>query len=733
MTGVESAIDYPSFEDWLGRYSPDGKCFRDLLEKGALSNLTPFGISDLERCKREIQSVTCRSIFAQDLTFDVVKNYPSNLGAKAQWDADVETGEIASLVLVPSTKASDYAHAAEALARRPGFRPKVMYSDIWPKGRSFWQMLFGTALLGRLGLFHFMQRIIKNMRPTHFQYREAIRDLQACLYRYDDDDEAALIRELKAGNMGNTGHKYSDEEIEELKLSGKFKRRYGFRLKVHIFGFQVIVQKLKNWWVRYKVDNSPGEPPGRGQVDPDTGKKIFTPDQKATINECCVNAEFLSDVLPIEEMYRTVESSSKCNHSLMCHYSNRGESRLESFHEVEAHMANTGMRASLADILSLRGTARFNVRIRERLRIDSLDRDIKERVPAWLRGIPAFYDHSYLAVLNQQAAAVGASCPFPFARPTPTENNGELFLSEYFHAQQRRNKELSPSLFNNRCQCLSCERNPIPLPHEIESAAAAAATESSGNNCAAGVAEIVPEGYMRNPYGGGLVYVGGRRTDHQKKSRVEVTIKKVAATIEEDDTEIQDDVSLLVQEHQELVGYIGVEKRPDQKKTRIKLTVKKVAATIEEDDTGIKAVSDVSVLHETSTTVTTPLPLPEKINRKMTPILPIGHPTQSITWHPSQAMQRLPIGHHTQSSIMWRPFPQAMQQLPIVLGHPTLPMTWRPSQEEVLQQMPPIPPYRKRVREVEVCCHSFAFWAIHRRTGRPTHDQDCNKRKKKKY
>ena len=136
--------------------------------------------------------------------------------------------------------------------------------------------------------------------------------------------------------------------------------------------------------MRYKVDGSPGEPPGHGQVDPDSGKKIFTPDQKATINESFVNAEFLSDVLPMEEMYRTVESSSRCKHSLMCNYSNRGESRLESFHQVEAHMANSGMRASLADILSLRGTARFNVQIRERIQIDSLPKDIKERVPSWL-------------------------------------------------------------------------------------------------------------------------------------------------------------------------------------------------------------------------------------------------------------------------------------------------------------------------------------------------------------
>lgn len=432
-------------------------------------------------------------------------------------------------------------------------------------------------------------------------------------------------------------------------------------MKIHIFDFQVIVQKLKNWWVRYKVDNSPGEPPGRGQVDPDSGKKIFTPDQKTTINESFVNAEFLSDVLPMEEMYRTVESSSRCKHSLMCNYSNRGESRLESFHEVEAHMANTGMRASLADILSLRGTARFNVRIRERIRIDSLPRDIKERVPSWLRGIPAFYDHSLLEVLNQQAAAVGASRPFPFVRPTPKENNGELFLSEYFHAQVKRNRELTPSLFNTRCQCSSCAGNPIPLPHEIESAAAAAMGSDSDGGVASladkRVEEIVPEGYMKNPYrsNGELVYIGGGGKPAPKRSRIEVTVKKVVATIEE-------------------------------------------------DDTGIQEVSDVSVIQEATATVLTPLPA--RTHPELTPILPMP---------PSRAIQQLP---HL------APFPFATVMPPLLMPYHSY--AWPPI--GTFSAPANNPQKRKRVLQVTPCCLTFAWWAIHRRKGRPIHDQDCNKK-----
>ena len=427
--------------------------------------------------------------------------------------------------------------------------------------------------------------------------------------------------------------------------------------------------------MRYKVDGSPGEPPGRGQVDPDSGKKIFTPDQKATINKSFVNAKFLSDVLPMEEMYRTVESSSRCKHLLMCNYSNHGESRLESFHQVEAHMANSGMRASLADILSLRGTARFNVRIRERIRIDSLPRDIKERVPSWLRGIPAFYDHSLLEVLNKQAAAVGASCPFPFVRPTPRENNGELFLSEYFHAQVRRNRELTPSLFNNRCQCSSCEGNPIPLPHEIESAAAAAATGSGSDGGVASVGAnksleaIVPEGYMKNPYGrnGKLVYIGGKGPT-SKKSRIEVTVKKVVATIEED------------------------------------------------NDTGSKEVSNASVLHEATATVLTPLPA--RIHPELTPILPIGHPSQSIPFPPSHVMQQAPY---------LAPFQFAMVIPPLLMPYHHS-YAWPPTSTFFVP--PNNPQKRKRVLQGKPCCVSFAWWAIHRRKGRPIHDKDCSHKKK---
>jgi hypothetical protein len=83
-------------------------------------------------------------------------------------------GKIASIVLVHLTAAGQIAHAAECLARRHNFAPKVMYSDIWPYGREFWKLIFGVQLMGQLGLFHFMKKIIQCLQDSHANYRLAI-------------------------------------------------------------------------------------------------------------------------------------------------------------------------------------------------------------------------------------------------------------------------------------------------------------------------------------------------------------------------------------------------------------------------------------------------------------------------------------------------------------------------------------------------------------------------------
>ena len=64
----------------------------------------------------------------------MTKNYfqKKQMGAAALWDVATETGKIASAVLVPTTKTTEYAHAATQMARREGFKPSAKYRDTWP-------------------------------------------------------------------------------------------------------------------------------------------------------------------------------------------------------------------------------------------------------------------------------------------------------------------------------------------------------------------------------------------------------------------------------------------------------------------------------------------------------------------------------------------------------------------------------------------------------------------------
>ena len=98
-----------------------------------------------------------------------------------------------------------------------------------------------------------------------------------------------------------------------------------------------------------------------------------------------------------------------------------------------------------------------------------MDPQEKKLVPAWLHGVPVFYKHSNLAALNDNAASVGAPLPFSNVHTLP-EDNGEVYLSEYFKVQQRCNAELKPHPKNDRCPCCLCANNSMPLPYQVAEA-----------------------------------------------------------------------------------------------------------------------------------------------------------------------------------------------------------------------------------------------------------------------
>ena len=127
VAGEDNQVEPPRFPNKDGEFitvfPPSGDALRDLFDDAKASNYTSYGVSDHDRCTREIQAVGTNSMFAQDHTMEVAKNYRRSLGAFAVWDCATETGEISSAVIVGSTRTEDLAHAAESLARRPNFNP----------------------------------------------------------------------------------------------------------------------------------------------------------------------------------------------------------------------------------------------------------------------------------------------------------------------------------------------------------------------------------------------------------------------------------------------------------------------------------------------------------------------------------------------------------------------------------------------------------------------------------
>lgn len=128
--------------------------------------------SNHDRNGREMMGVGTNSLFVQDHTHEVSKNCFHNrkIGANALWDAAMETGKMATAVLVESTKTSAFSHATAQLSRWVNFNPVAMHSDTWPCESVHWDLLFGHSFAGCLGLFHFPQRIIKTIRKRHINY-----------------------------------------------------------------------------------------------------------------------------------------------------------------------------------------------------------------------------------------------------------------------------------------------------------------------------------------------------------------------------------------------------------------------------------------------------------------------------------------------------------------------------------------------------------------------------------
>ena len=109
-----------------------------------------------------------------------------------------------------------------ALSRRPNFNPTAMHTDTWPCKSVCWDLLFGCSLTGRLGSFHFLQRIAKTSRKKHINCFRALNLPLDVMCFHNQLDCKDPLHVLKDGS--HSGAKLSDNDILELKLTKCFRQ-----------------------------------------------------------------------------------------------------------------------------------------------------------------------------------------------------------------------------------------------------------------------------------------------------------------------------------------------------------------------------------------------------------------------------------------------------------------------------------------------------------------------------
>jgi hypothetical protein len=436
------------FSEWNGKFAPSGSQIRSYYLDGENSPLTSYQFSQYDRYKRELQQVgkdMSMMSAAVDWTFQVLKTYVSLPGAKACFTFKVSDGQMAGLAIVPSTALSQISHFLIQLVSRRRIQVQVLYTDLWPTGEVFWKNIFGAGMTGCLGMFHAMKRITDTFRKSvdGDVLQEAMNEFKRCFYSIDATDLSNLYGALKNGSMSQKGHRYTDDEVEQLEKSRFWSRRYGRFLKKVTHPSGCMQQMLCNFANKWKT------------VQDSKSRKLFTETTEKTIKEQCKNVVYVSDP---HNMYKEVKAGPNSKHGLSEWMSLRMESQLEKGHHLMAHYGNTGMGTELADCLILRGVTETNTKVRFKSKIKD------PMIPSHLEDLPLFLDESELAYVNCQLQEASLDPVFDVVLPLPPDN-GEVFLSEYFFEQVKRNTQ-AKSLMDtkqNKCICPECAGFLFPI------------------------------------------------------------------------------------------------------------------------------------------------------------------------------------------------------------------------------------------------------------------------------
>jgi hypothetical protein len=230
----------------------------------------------------------------------------------------------------------------------------------------------------------------------------------------------------------------------------------------------MMLANLDRWFVRFKVTAPEGQPPAQGRVNPANGQTLFTPETRPALEEAKKKAQFILDVLLLEEIYQPVEAPTCAKHSLPRYRCARAtESTLESFHADQAMFGNTGMAIGLIDTINHAGLARHNTKIRWRLLMDLLSSAEQDEVLFYFWRLVRHYDHSRLKLVNRMARSAGVDHDVhQDVRPLP-EDNRERFYDDYYLESLEQEKTILVTKDTAWCQCGACAGSMALLPFQM--------------------------------------------------------------------------------------------------------------------------------------------------------------------------------------------------------------------------------------------------------------------------
>ena len=266
VAGSDEGVEvppYPTNFERAGAFPPSGKDLWDIMNQAERSKMTETGVSDHDRHRRELISVKCNLAFAFDHCFATGNCY-HDARVKNTFNVTNETGQMMASFCCTSTAMVEASHGVEQLVRRPWFNPSVYYSDIFPKGKEYWNMMIGSNVPGRLGMFHFFQRIVRTLRDKHEMSSPAIKDLKQCIYEYDAADLSNVVEALREGKLGGSKKKvYSPREIDAMMYTRPWKLKYDKYLKKKIRPPTIIALRLDAWLGKlvYQMCRFPLYPP----------------------------------------------------------------------------------------------------------------------------------------------------------------------------------------------------------------------------------------------------------------------------------------------------------------------------------------------------------------------------------------------------------------------------------------------------------------------------------------